>query len=1387
MELTSNAIDANEVAFKKRKKNMGIKKAKANSTNMNSNETSDVAVEAPPSSSNGKNTDDEDITTKSKVKKHRLKKVDQLQNAEDKTQNGVSNNGNGETNGESKNQQNKKKKLTEKKKKDQKESLDAKGQQDEGTTVETAAEKRAKLKEARKIKNDLKEKKNNPINVNIDTLQEQIDSINKQPTKDTKQIILELKNTLNIVDSTNEIKKIDGLNKNEIKTLDAWYFANKLKIIPCLFEDKPLNANLLNALYYIEPAFRNKKGKIIIYLKFVKAKYEKSLKRGSEGKVDDSDEDNNDKKDSYKDEGKDRQEQCKAKIMDILNNDLQNLKQKEYMKKILELVKNESSFINLKHHFDFLANASIDVLDVFLEEDGLTCIKRILQNIAKRKRMKKCSTLLIHILKVLKKLNITLDHLKCTLIGVPINFIARNKVDEKNGLNYTTDNEQVRDLARGLIDEWKLIRDRALTGVGDDRGGHTAGEANSESKLEKAEENEAENEAENEVENRAENEAENRAESEAEKTVENNVEDAVESKLENSLENAPENKMDSATPPRGDADSRAGLPTKSKTMGALPRESQNDRAIRKAKSMNLRKDEKTNQEGTKGSPHFLHLEPKGVIPHAKSNDKKKTDRSNEGKNIMLEIIDTLNEEYEKKKKRHQEYKKAKIEGKIKKFSALKNTSENAKSEKLLPDIASIPKPHLDSSLMPQHHHISKNFSQNSSSVMNNYMQNLSYSMNKSAKMMSASPPSHDRFNRGKENYSLDLPKKQNGNAYLQEEEPYNSSNIVGRNKSLLNRTTHTTENKSAYLNKYNGTHDGTNIASQPFAENETLFGYPPANIMNKDMSYLKNKRSIPPVRYDSNGSHANDEKYREASTYKAHHKEVHPSDSNINFNHMEDDQFSNLPQKRRRNVSPRNNPDGTSNNYRGSKGGEHHPDDHLMHDHPYRGKNSGHKTVQFSDKNPTVYSYDAHRLDRSKGKEIKNKVSDIHSEVKDPFELYSGVTYHARDLNQGQMERSAKSEEGRNGKIFHNNNTMWFKNRDDITTNHVGSQNGEEEEDTLLGSFTNSFMNLLTFKNVSQDGNKTMEGAGGNILPFLHGTSSNGNQNNALILLNSVLLKGAGKKMEEHSLTNHREVNFDVYHQGNKRGDFFETTFGNAPHMKEILHASLKEIFKNYKIFENVKINYQVAIKGNHYPPKIFEDSEVLKNDLIIKFNYDSLEKVPIYLTCRDARNMAPSKYEAKMDRSSNNSANAIPEEFNLMPLPQLFPPPNLNNLKLPPIPIIPGLPSSQNIIPPIMLPYNSGPFNEQPGSTNRLPHEPTQNDVSGNPMDGGKPYRSFDDFLNIFDEDIRNILLKNTDLAKLLMSKPDVVKKMLKGPKYINEALCSLEEELKSWNRSSN
>ncbi|VUZ94669.1 conserved Plasmodium protein, unknown function [Plasmodium vivax] len=1370
MELTSNAIDANEVAFKKRKKSVGIKKAKANPTNVNSNETSDMPAEAPPSSPNGKNADEKDIETKSKVKKHRLKKVDQLQTAEGETQNGVSNNGDGEINGEPKNQPNRK--VTEKKKKDPKENLNSKGQQDEGTTAETAAEKRAKLKEARKIKNDLKEKKNNPINVNIDTLQEQIDSINKQPTKDTKQIILELKSTLNIVDSSNEIKKIDGLSISEVKTLDAWYFANKLKIIPCLFEDKPLNANLLNALYCIEPAFRNKKGKIIIYLKYVKAKYEKSLKRGSEGKVDDSDEDNNEKKDSYKDEGKDRQEQCRGKIMDILNHNLENLKQKEHMKKVLELVKNESSFINLKHHFDFLANSSVDMFDVFLEQDGLTCIKQILQNIAKRKRMKKCSSLLIHILKVLKKLNITLDHLKCTLIGVPINFIARNKVDEKNGLNYTTDNEQVRTLARGLIDEWKLIRDRALTGVGAPR------EASSESKLEKAENNEAEQ-------SRAENEVEKAENNEAEKEAENEAKN--EAKI--SIDNAPENKLDSATPPRGDADSRADLPTKSKTMGALPRESPNDHAIRKAKSMNLRKDEKTYQEGTKGSANFVHLERKGVIPHGKGNDKKKADKSNESKNIMLEIIDTLNEEYEKKKKRHQEYKKAKIEGKIKKFSALKNTSESTKSENLLPDIASIPKPHLDSSLskrlllgdfpppppVPQHHHMSKNFPQNGSSVMNSYVQSVSHPMNKSANMMSASPPSHDRFNRGKENYPLELPKRQNGNAHLQEEAPYNSSNIHSRNSSLLNRTTHPTENKSAYLSKYNGTHDGTNIVSQPFGENETLFGYPPANILNTDMSFLKNKRGFPPARYGGNASHANDERYKEAATYRAHHKEGQPPDRsvnvNVNFSHVEDDQFGNLSHKRRRNASPRNN-----------------PDDHPVYDHPYRGKSGSHKTVQFSDENPTVYSYDAPRVDRSKGKEMKNKMSDIHSEVKDPFEFYSGGTYHERDLNQGQMERSAKLEEGRNGKIFHNINAMWFKNRDDITTNHVGSQKGEEEEDTPLSPFTNPFMNLLTFKNVSQDGNNPVEGAGGSILPFLPGIHPNGNQNNALILLNSVLLHGAGKKLEEHNLTRHREDSFNAYHQGNKHGEKFEATFGTTPHMKEMLHASLKEIFRNYKKFENVKINYQVAIKGNHYPPRIYEDSEVLKNDIIIKFNYDSVEKVPIYVTCGDAPNMAPSKYEAKTDRGTkNNSANVVPEEFNLLPLPELFPPPNLNNLKLPPIPIIPGLPSSQNIIPPIMFPYNSGPFNELPGGPNRLPHESMQSDVSGDPTGAGKLYRSFDEFLNIFDEDIRNILLKNTDLAKLLMSKPDVVKKMLKGPKYINEALCSLEEELKSWNRSSN
>lgn len=60
-------------------------------------------------------------------------------------------------------------------------------------------------------------------------------------------------------------------------------------------------------------------------------------------------------------------------------------------------------------------------------------------------------------------------------------------------------------------------------------------------------------------------------------------------------------------------------------------------------------------------------------------------------------------------------------------------------------------------------------------------------------------------------------------------------------------------------------------------------------------------------------------------------------------------------------------------------------------------------------------------------------------------------------------------------------------------------------------------------------------------------------------------------------------------------------------------------------------------------------------------------------------------------------------------------------------------------------------------------------------------PDKSMHQFISMFDEDLQNVLRKNIDLTKLLMSKPDVVRQMLMGPQHIMKALNSLTEELKN------
>ncbi|VWU52960.1 conserved protein, unknown function, partial [Hepatocystis sp. ex Piliocolobus tephrosceles] len=267
--------------------------------------------------------------------------------------------------------------------------------------------------------------------------------------KDTKQIISELKNTLNIVDNDKpvETKKIDGLSPEEIKTLDCWYFANKLKIVSRLFENNTLNADLLNALYFSDPGFKHKKSKIIIYLNYIKTNYDKSIKNS------------NIKKNEII-----QKENIKRNFIKQLDNSIDNLKEKNYMKKIITIIKNEINYFNITCYFEFLSNVSFNIYDVFIEQQGIECIKFILENMAKKKIIKNYILLLQHILLFLDKLNITIEHLKNTFIGIPINFIAKNKTDVKNMLDYTHDNKNIELIATNLINKWKSIRDKAVIG-----------------------------------------------------------------------------------------------------------------------------------------------------------------------------------------------------------------------------------------------------------------------------------------------------------------------------------------------------------------------------------------------------------------------------------------------------------------------------------------------------------------------------------------------------------------------------------------------------------------------------------------------------------------------------------------------------------------------------------------------------------------------------------------------------------------------------------------------------------------------------------------------------------------------------------------------------------
>ncbi|KEG01000.1 conserved Plasmodium protein, unknown function [Plasmodium vinckei vinckei] len=785
-------------------------------------------------------------------------------------------------------------------------------------------------------------------NIDIETVSA-IFKINNKSQSDTKKIILELKSALNITEKPNEVKIINGINQDEINVLDNWYISNKMKIIPCLFEDKPLNSGLLNSLYAIDPSFKNKKIKIIRYLKYTKKVYEQVLKKCSE---------------INKEE---RKEICKNTILNILHNDIQNINDKKYMEQIIILINKEKNYINLKFYFQFLLSLSINFYDLFVELNGLSSLKNILQNIAKKNIIKKCIPLIIQIFNLLKKLNMTLDLLKSTLIGIPINLIAKNKQDIKNNLNYITDNPQVQNIAQEIVDKWRSIRDQSIK------------------EIQKEENNQVK------------------------KVHDIN---STEARNENGLKQSANNYT------------TANL---------------------------LQYDREINSDAKKS----------------------KTAQSNEGKNIMLEIIDTINEEYEKKKKRHLEYKKAKIEGKIKKFSAMKNTTEENKSTDLLNDIINIQKE-----------------------------VELEQALKQKDKRLSSLYPGGNKF---------------------------------GPNKNSINNRNLVNYKNEKYIN----------------------------NPMDANPNYINKNRE----RYPDNHPHSN--KYNKYET-----------------------NFKNRPME--------------NQNYLKHKKG-------------------------FSDS--------PHRYNEYNDNEMYEQ------------EYMSNKNYNDRH-NKFQNKRKSKQ---------YDNYPNKFSNYPNITNKH------SDELKKISSLFSN-------------------------------------NNNNA----------------------------------------------------KEELDDSLSVIFKNYNKFEKIKERHHQHISSIYYPPRILDDTEISKTDLIIKFNYNKQNKLSIYL-----------KY--------NNDSNNITNNFNVLQMPELFPTPDLNLLKLPPIPIISNFTQSQNISSNI-FPYDNQTIQSSlsDGNNRNLTNSSIKNKI----------YNNFDEFINIFDDNIKQILLKNMDLANLLMSKPDVVNKMLKGPQYINEALCSLEEELKSWGK---
>ncbi|CRG96602.1 conserved Plasmodium protein, unknown function [Plasmodium gallinaceum] len=1420
------------------------------------------------------------------------------------------------------------------------------------------------LKIGKKKVNELQEKLVNKYNnINKDTLskmsnkeseimqkdkENSVNIINHETEKDNKQIILELKNTLNINDNLNSSNQIDGLTSDEVKILDNWYFANKLKIITCLFEDKPLNINLLNSLYSIHPYFKNNKSKIIIYLKSVKKKHENSLKQAKK----------NEKEEKEKNIGLN----CKNVILNLLENNIENLVQKEYMTKLITLIKNENNYVNLKHYFNFLLTSQINMYDIFLEQNGLLCVKCILQRIAKNKLIKKSTVLLIHILNFLKKLNITFDHLKYTLIGIPINFIARNKLDEQNDMDYRSDNQTVISIAKELINKWKLIRDKTLNSKD---GNHVN------------------------------------------KNVRKNIINQVENKIEKSENNLEKDNKSGVSSVSYEKKSKNEIILKNISNDNNINENNN-----KINNINLFKNTTNSTNNSQLSSNYT----KNIIGNNKklvNEDKEKSKNKNsskcaESKNIMLEIIDTLNEEYEKKKKRHLEYKKAKIEGKIKRFSALKNNSENNKNDNLLVDLKNISKLDFDNALnkkikIKDIEGINNNFGD-----PKNNIQNYNYKINKT----SNNNIPFDNY-KMKENYAVNH-NLQNQNPHEFSKESYKNilhHHSFNRNKqSQVNiKDKENLVDSRIYLNKYN-TYDIDTMNSNYISNSINK------NIMKNNINSVKNKNDNEnnykrnEINNNSNMNNVNNINYlnkqifSNSAYYNIQDKHINPdykvkSDGttppNNIFRKSLNENFNNFSVSKNENTT-KNNID--ENNY------------NFMKDNIY-------DPLKFINKNSNKYSYN--KSFECDNLQETNKINTKNL-FKDPFEYYSSNQHDTNEVNQTDLKTiTNKVNDSNKNNISVNNNTynMYISNnylnymQNDLNLSMYNNplnllnyentlqnkenssffcssnlnESSKKNNPNIFNNLSNDIVNVneknINYNNIynnmysnnnlsnSLDKNATQvdindnthinsppglikqvepieKGTCLNIVDtnptndnLLYNTSENNysnmkedkvnrsehiricgnnssslynsNLNNSNIERNELtdnhiydinnnlvetknqevheentktdyynfennlstsnylsnecyklnskdvqIINNNLKDISKNSNTNgneknnnkiHLENKDNIYNQYNQKIDEFNNVNMKSNYelldTKGMLEKSLNEIFKNFKNLEDIKVTYKISIKDNCYPSKIYDDIEVLKNDLIINFNYDKSETVYVYLKSNLSNVEKKSNLERmkiynnsphELDDAYNNLRNTedineicninnisnvnninnisnvnnlnnisnvnnlnnisnvnnlnnidnLNNNFNILPLPELFNPPNLNELKFPFIPIISNLPSSPKIMPPMLFPYNSAnEYKEQ--SINNITSTPntTMNSAFSS---NNKLYRSFDEFIKIFDEDIQKILLKNRDLANLLMNKPNVVNKMLKGPQHINEALSSLEEELKSWNKSN-